>query len=245
MPTDSCQILYFGQDQKLHQQLLAGAAKDQLNIGIAPPQNEFVIDNAKESYLALIIEEESFLLNNKKILQLNATNPSLPLFIISRNDWSSQQFKELTQSLKEVYLIDKPLSDVQIAELFTFVRKLQELTKQEGLPKDYLHEIKESYKKSISDKINHFELLIDELIKTPSKESFSALAAEAHKIAGSAGSYGYPKVSILCRELENNLKEKLAAVECSTNDIPSILHDGLPIKLKKFLKYLKFYFQIH
>ena len=68
-----------------------------------------------------------------------------------------------------------------------------------------MKELMEKYKKSIPDKLSKIHELINEVKRSPTQEALAALRLAIHKLAGSAGTYGYEQASILCQELEKKL----------------------------------------
>lgn len=72
-----------------------------------------------------------------------------------------------------------------------------------------LQELKAGYKKTIGEKIELLTKLFQAAAKDPSKQSFENLTDTLHKFGGSAGSYGYQEVSILCKQLDKEISERL------------------------------------
>ena len=70
-------------------------------------------------------------------------------------------------------------------------------------------ELMQAYRQSIPSKLSLINSLICEVQKNGDLESLKALRFAIHKLAGSAGSYGYPEVSALCKELEKELILKI------------------------------------
>lgn len=77
-----------------------------------------------------------------------------------------------------------------------------------SIPDGYSEEfnkIKEEYLQSIPEKLHSIEQLINGLKASPSLESVTSLRNIIHKIAGNAGSFGFPEASILCKEWDRKL----------------------------------------
>lgn len=74
---------------------------------------------------------------------------------------------------------------------------------------DKLQELKRQYASTINEKLD----LLDDLIKAaqnhPDSLHLNELKGTVHKIGGSAGSYGFPQVSTLCKELDLQISERL------------------------------------
>lgn len=65
------------------------------------------------------------------------------------------------------------------------------------------------YDKTIPEKLKHLESLIQEMQKGIEEPTLKAFRMEIHKIAGSAGTVGYADVSVICKQLDGELKEML------------------------------------
>lgn len=68
---------------------------------------------------------------------------------------------------------------------------------------------RKEYDKTIPEKLNHLESLIQEMQKGIEEPTLKAFRMEIHKIAGSAGTVGYMDVSAICKQLDGELKEML------------------------------------
>lgn len=75
--------------------------------------------------------------------------------------------------------------------------------------KKALVELKKEYDKTIDQKISSLRELFHRLQKNP--DQIQEFAALIHKISGSAGSYGYAKVSTLCKNMVVEINQKIAA----------------------------------
>lgn len=132
-----------------------------------------------------------------------------PIAVISGIFRDEQTFKMLREKYAVNFILDKPIYPLQLDQL------LVQLCPQKQLPKasNKLDELKKQYVKTVSDKI----ILLKELIKTvqdkPEANSLTALKNAVHKIAGSAGSYGFLDVSALCKELEFQIDQRLSSKE--------------------------------
>ncbi|MCI5052524.1 MAG: response regulator [Simkaniaceae bacterium] len=78
--------------------------------------------------------------------------------------------------------------------------------------------IAQEYAKSIEEKTNYISQLIDEVIANPSVEKMKDLRKYLHKIAGSAGSYGYMKVSKVAKRVENEMRDAIDNFDSMTFD---------------------------
>ncbi|MEI6242009.1 MAG: Hpt domain-containing protein [Chlamydiota bacterium] len=78
---------------------------------------------------------------------------------------------------------------------------------------DALQELMLEYKKSIPEKLRVLEKLIADVHAKGDLASVSALRFAVHKLAGSAGSYGFTEVSELCLPLDKDLHQKMESFQ--------------------------------
>lgn len=159
-----------------------------------------------------------------------------PIGFLSRVYQDAASFRILKESLKVNYVLEKPINPHEVIQ---FLSQLCRLEKEETpFSEEMLAEVKASYKKSILDKIEHLERLIGSVQKSPSVENLQTLRTEIHKLAGSSGSYGYVKVSCLCKRLELELIQQIELAKHAKQDAEWLL------SLNGFFTELKFDFQI-
>lgn len=165
----------------------------------------------------------------------------VPIGFVSRFYQDAASFRLLREILHVDYVLEKPIRPEDVEKflmLLCGIEKTQE-EKEEVFPNEILRDLVDEYQKSVGEKIENVEKLILEVEKNPSLENLTALKMEVHKIAGSAGSYGYKKAGDLCKELDQKLKELISHFQenaVSTEWINS---------LDEFYGKLKLYFQMH
>jgi HPt (histidine-containing phosphotransfer) domain-containing protein len=74
---------------------------------------------------------------------------------------------------------------------------------------DAIKKIQLEYEKTIPKKLQELKTLQDAAKKTPSLDNLTALRFFVHKLAGSAGTYGFLEVSTLCKQYEQDILEVL------------------------------------
>lgn len=74
---------------------------------------------------------------------------------------------------------------------------------------DILARFTREYRETITEKEQVIAQLIDNLRTHIDLENLKALRMQIHKIAGSAGTYGFKSVSVVCRQFERTLLEKM------------------------------------
>lgn len=85
------------------------------------------------------------------------------------------------------------------------------------------------YRASIPEKMSNLDTLCKALTEAPSKETLEPFKKAIHKIAGTAGTYGYAEVSTLCKSMELELQ----------GEIDSELKLDVAERCSKFLEKLK------
>lgn len=133
----------------------------------------------------------------------------VPIGFVSRFYQDAASFRLLREILHVDYVLEKPIRPEDVENFLVLLCGIQkpEENKKEEFPNEILSDLVDEYQKSIGEKIENIEKLLLEVEKNPSLENLSALKTEVHKIAGSAGSYGYKKAGDLCKALDNKLKE--------------------------------------
>jgi HPt (histidine-containing phosphotransfer) domain-containing protein len=75
--------------------------------------------------------------------------------------------------------------------------------------KDEFEELMQEYRNSIPEKLSSIEKCIKEVHAKGDLDSIQALHMAVHKIAGSAGSYGFSEVSEIALPLAQDLRHKI------------------------------------
>lgn len=71
--------------------------------------------------------------------------------------------------------------------------------------------IKEAYEKTISDKMGELTQSIRLVQERPDHDNLTNLQHIVHKLGGSAGSYGYSTVSVLCKKMDSEIGRRAVA----------------------------------
>lgn len=75
----------------------------------------------------------------------------------------------------------------------------------EGMDPETFKRLLEDYKKSIPEKLSTMKVALQKLKEKFNLEDLTALRFVIHKTAGNAGTFGYPKVSDLCKTWDAKL----------------------------------------
>lgn len=159
----------------------------------------------------------------------------VPITVISGIFRDSEHFNKLKESLNVNYVIDKPIA---ADEAHRLLMELSPKTIQEVQTLDPLEKLKQKYNKMIPAIISELDQLISTLKLKGDEESLKALRQNVHKIAGSAGSVGYPAVSDLCKQWERFLIKKLETLAQSPID------SDWKAELDDFFGRVKFNYQV-
>lgn len=126
------------------------------------------------------------------------------------------------------YLLQKPITSPQIDEFIQYIAA--EFSPSKTSPStDGLENLKRKYEKAIPEKIAIITQLVRTCQANPSPESVTELKEILHKFGGSAGSYGFKKVSSICKEMDVQISEKLATGNYASTDwlssLSTFLHE--------------------
>lgn len=154
--------------------------------------------------------------------------------VISGAYRDEDSFRVLKEKYGINYVLDKPIYPQQISNLFAeLCRTPQEVSAK---PDDKLQELRRSYEKTICNKIDLLSSLIKSAQNDPTTASLTELKNALHKIAGSAGSYGFNDVTIICKNMEGQLKSKI--------DSGAVVDKLWLDELDPFLNSVKYHFQV-
>lgn len=164
----------------------------------------------------------------------------LPIVFISRIYQDAASFRLLRENLRVNFVLEKPIQPNEVHQLFIHLCELISFqsSSHESYSKAFLLGLKISYQKTIPDKIERLEKMILNLQRNSDVEHIQTLKKEVHKIAGSAGSYGYMAVTKICKALESDL-EKL--IELSKIEK---LNQAWFESLDEFFTQIKLHFQM-
>lgn len=73
-------------------------------------------------------------------------------------------------------------------------------------------ELRKKYQKAIPDKIGQIARALSALEKSFNLETATSLRMLVHNLAGNAGSFGYLKVSEICKEFDREMQDKIARI---------------------------------
>ncbi|BBM83407.1 protein kinase domain-containing protein [Candidatus Uabimicrobium amorphum] len=141
--------------------------------------------------------------------------------------------KEWKEKFAINYIVRKPVNDKELKDLFNnLIREANAVDKND--PNYLLEELKREYEASVDEKLQDIESLLKKAIIDPSVENFTELKSAVHKIAGSAGTFGFNEASNICLELDRKLQPKKNPQELSTFFAENLLTSFLPKLHKAF-----------
>lgn len=83
---------------------------------------------------------------------------------------------------------------------------------------EILQKFAEEYKQTIPEKIRALQSILDDMRRQITPKNLKELRFQIHKIAGSAGTYGFDSVSQRCRQWESDLLEKIESLQEGVGD---------------------------
>lgn len=127
--------------------------------------------------------------------------------MISRGD-QEDYFPKFTESSILDEKLNKPVDLKQVDQLLVKIK--QRYSPLPPAATNKLKDIKRQYESTIPQKLKLLEDLMNALQQHPDALHLKELKDAVHKIAGSAGSYGFSPVSTLCKEVDLQISERLA-----------------------------------
>lgn len=101
------------------------------------------------------------------------------------------------------------------------------------MDEEMLRFLKDEYYKTVPDKLSQMRSLIDSLKENWNKDNLIAFRFTVHKIAGSAGSFGYERVSEICKVVEQSILDELGHFD------PFHVNKELLVKFDHFFESIK------
>lgn len=136
-----------------------------------------------------------------------------PIIVISDPYRDDKHLEVLKENNTIDYVLQKPLFPQQVDKLLDDLSQHQSATTTPAVSSGgRLQELRRAYDKTIYDKIALLAKLIKAVQNNPKQTELDELKNAVHKMGGSAGSYGYDKVSLLCKELDKQISEKLTSI---------------------------------
>ncbi|WP_372365571.1 response regulator [Candidatus Uabimicrobium sp. HlEnr_7] len=145
---------------------------------------------------------------------------------------SNEDANRFKKNVAVDYLVRKPVNDRELKKLFHDLIKEKKTDKND--PNDLLAELKREYENSVDEKLQNMEEILSRTAKDPSVENFIEFKMAVHKIAGSAGTFGFHEASKICLELDRKLQPKKDATNLSAFFASNLLNSFLPKLHKSF-----------
>lgn len=151
-----------------------------------------------------------------RYLRKNEKYKEVPVALVTAHRLESPLFQKMREELNIKYAVEKPLEVEELKQLYSnllTIPSVKEKPPEAPESDDFLDDLKNEYRASIPEKIAKIESLIKAIETGFSNETVTTLKKELHKIAGSAGSYGFEEVSRFCKKKEVSLEEDLKDIE--------------------------------
>lgn len=205
----SNKVLFFDKQSSLRETLSLTAASMGLlleNIDNA----DYVKERIKVGRVGTLIVRGSFSPTAAKSLALwckAELGSKLRVALLFDEALSADEFCELHRDHKIDLVLEGPLtSDDVRGILFCLTKQSKEAAEEET---DIIADLRRIYDEGFYDKVILLERRVEALELTASEALAERLQEEIHKIAGSAGSYGYWDISSLCRNLHLEILNRL------------------------------------
>ena len=102
------------------------------------------------------------------------------------------------------------------------------------LPPEEWQRLQEQYRNTIPQKLSELKQLILAVQKSPTLETLGALRISVHKLAGSAGTYGFADVSAICKKMELEILATIDRIPLSSPDLKQLSDlSNYPTKIEK------------
>ncbi|MEA1972969.1 MAG: response regulator, partial [Candidatus Cloacimonadota bacterium] len=128
-----------------------------------------------------------------------------PIAFVSGYYRDTKSFTKIHEELQVDYVVNKPLSTEKMKKLLAMLLNIQDDSSE--FDDEFLIELKKNYSKSIYIKLSRIEANINNFVSNPSSETQNDFRTEIHKIAGGAATYGFPKVTELCKNMETLIEQ--------------------------------------
>ncbi|CRX38110.1 response regulator [Estrella lausannensis] len=200
--TKTIHILYAGNDTKLIGYVFNKLLNEKITFDICKSIEDAHEACKRTSYDVYLFDEQG----GRKILDLTEE--------IRKKETTPSIIAIVAQSLEELDILETEAEKIDyILEVSDTFEDLDELLRKILPHKPSLHgklaDLKKRYDETIDDKITLLKNLTQQTQKIP--EKLSDLRVEIHKMAGSAGNFGYAEAGDLCKALEREIIERLGS----------------------------------
>lgn len=198
--TKTLQIMYIGNDPSLIGHVFAKLQQENVAFNICKDLQDASNKIEHELFDVYIFDHRSSqeVLSIIRNIRKNEKKPSVVAVVIK----SLEELKIFESEAEKIdYVLEESVNFKDVDEL------LQKILPFKAARSEKLAALKKNYDESIHEKIALLRDLIKKTQKNPSV--IKDLKIEIHKMAGSAGTYGYESVSDVCKSLENEMNARL------------------------------------
>lgn len=165
---------------------------------------------------------------------IRKNNKNKATIVIVSDDHSNADLQNFKAKENIDYILQKPIFPQQIDEFFQELYH-RHFTSVAPSRANKLLALKQEYEKTIFRKIEIFTNLAQAVQVNPELERLKELQNEIHKMAGTAGSFGYESVSILCKKKDEEIRNRIASDTFRDRD--------WLLSFNEFIEKVKFCFQ--
>ncbi|WP_068470046.1 response regulator [Candidatus Protochlamydia phocaeensis] len=212
-------------------------ASDSINLSFDSCQSiedafKKIASNIYDVYLIDLSVSQEVITNLINAIREN--NKNLFTIGIVAEDYSSPNLMGFKERENIDFILQKPIFPQQIEHFFQDLRR-RHVSSPAGNHENRLLALQKEYDSSIFQKIEILTNLIKAVQKDPNLPQLNELHSEIHKMSGSAGSFGYDSVSILCKKKDEEIRNRI-----ESNDFKD---QNWLLSFNEFLQKIKFCFQ--
>lgn len=231
-------ILYIGPSCDFTPLLARASEHLKIDLDFAFSVKEAEELNNQNSYDAyLVCEPDSDLATLFRTIREKHADTPIAV-VMQPKEHSHLSYFQLKEDLHIPYVLEVPIQKEEIEALLKKLAGGENGNHSGSAVSKIPPDLKKAYDQSITQKIVRIEELVGDIKANPNLDSIKELKQEIHKIAGSAGSFGYPKVGELCRAWEAYFVYKMGPGQTAFEIDPST-RDTLDC----FLRLMKLSFQ--
>ncbi|MCB1149025.1 MAG: response regulator, partial [Chlamydiia bacterium] len=231
MHPSSIKVLLVDDDEDFIRYILSIASSFNTTIETSKSVKDALELIQKRSYDAYLIDLNLPDGSGFELIEAARAGSKAPIASISGVFHDNDTFRKLKEQYAVDYILGKPVFHEQIERLFLMLSSL----KEESNVADPKEKLLAYYRGTICDKIDQLSKLISAVQHHADAASLHALKDFLHKIAGSAGTYGFYEVTSHCRKVEHELGSLLESGKGPTKK--------WTLGLSAFLEQIKYDFQ--
>lgn len=230
-------IVYFGQDSAM--QLFWQTKQNKELTRLESPDELKELLRGKNASICVIEEAwakdhwDDFLISLQE--RPKGAGKSIPVILILNAPLDRVRYRQFRETLAIPYILEMPINNEWFDALVKNISDKESLAGY-GLSERLPEELVRKYESSIFKQVDRMEELTRSFRDSKSLEALKSLRMEMHKVAGTAGSYGYTKAGLAAGRVELVIYQSI--IENKTNN------KNLLEEIEAGFKAIMFYYQI-